>query len=586
MPSVTHTSRSRLDTNLLRRRIRPERDTLPDFANAEVEYHYADWVKIRDCIDGERALKEEREVYLPSFPAMDKSEYNSYLDRASFYNFTSRTVNAIIGRLLAGKPELNDFPEKLLPELEHISYQAETFETFYKKVAKEMVVLGRIGVLIDMPATPTASPTPYFASYTAENILDWSFEEAVLDEVPGEPVRLKLTKVVLREWLPRDKPQTDQSGKPFVTTSRRPVDANSLSPFYARYRVLRINEKGNYTVEVFESECQEDAEITDSFSKGVEIPLIRGRPINYIPFTIFGPANGGPTIETAPILPIVETNLSHYRSYAHLEQGRYYCGFPIYFAEASGAEDTEYELGPNRVWVLEKGSRAGLIEFNGQGLKFLENALTQKENNAAALGARMIGVSAQSVSESGDQVRMKELNEQATLIGLANQLDSGFTQLFKWWAAWHGVDSKKLNVEFAKDFILAEAGAREFRALHSMYKDGVLPIEVLYDYFRKYQVIPDTITMEEFIRLLESKSSFPGQPDAEARLEGFPDADAKLEQEQQEKAAADLKARAAQGEFGEGFEPNMPGQKPQNGGAPMAGNKSAVPSKPKTDQKG
>jgi hypothetical protein len=578
MVAVTHVSRSRLDSNLLRRRIRPERDTLPDFANAEVQYAYPDWIKIRDTVDGERALKEEREVYLPSFPAMDKGEYNSYLDRASFYNFTARTIKAIMGRLLTGAPSLEGLNDKLSSELAHISYQAETFETFYKRVAREIVTMGRIGVLIDMPVTATAKPSPYFASYTAENILDWQFDESVLYEVPGEPVRLKLTRVVLREWIAKCDPTKPPSG-PSVTTSRKPTDANAYSPFYARYRVLNLNEAGEYTVEVFESENETDAEINDSYSQGVTTPLVRGKAIQYIPFQIFGPSDGGPTIETSPILSICETNLSHYRSYAHLEQGRFYCGFPIYFAEASGAEDTEYELGPNRVWVLEKGARAGLIEFNGQGLKFLENALTQKENHAAALGARMIGVSAQSVSESGDQVRMKEMNEQATLLAIATQLDNGFTNLFKWWVSWHGVDPKPVRVEFQKDFILAEAGAREFRALHSMYKDGVLPIEVLYDYFLKYQIIPESITQDEFIALLESKASFPGQPDADARLEGFSDADAKLEAEQEEKKAAALKEQQQSGAFGSGFQPNMPGQMPQNGGAPKLGNQDAV-SKP------
>jgi hypothetical protein len=578
MVAVTHVSRSRLDSNLLRRRIRPERDTLPDFANAEVQYAYPDWIKIRDTVDGERALKEEREVYLPSFPAMDKGEYNSYLDRASFYNFTARTIKAVLGRLLTGAPTLDGFPDKLMPELAHISYQAESFETFYKRIAREIVTMGRIGVLIDMPATATPTPSPYFASYTAENILDWQFEESTLHEVPGAPVRLKLTRVVLREWVAKTNPTDVDPNKPSVTTSRQPIDKNAYMPFYARYRVLNIDASGEYTVEVFESENETDAEINGSFSQGVTKPLVRGKPVSYIPFHIFGPSDGGPTIETSPLLSIVETNLSHYRSYAHLEQGRFYCGFPIYFAEASGAEDTEYELGPNRVWVLEKGSRAGLIEFNGQGLKFLENALTQKENHAAALGARMIGVSAQTVSESGDQVRMKEMNEQATLIAIANQLDGGFTQLFKWWAAWHGADPKPIVVEFQKDFILAEAGAREFRALHSMYKDGVLPIEVLYDYFRKYQIIPESITQEEFIHLLESKASFPGQPDADARLEGFADADAKQEVENEEKKAAALKEQMKSGPGG--FQPNMPGQMPQNGGAPKLGNQDAVKKPP------
>lgn len=54
-----------------------------------------------------------------------------------------------------------------------------------------------------------------------------------------------------------------------------------------------------------------------------------------------------------------------------------------------------------------------------------------------------------------------------------------------------------------------------------MYQDGILPIEVVYDYLKKAEVIPDWLELEEFKKLLASKNSFPNNPDAEANSRGF-----------------------------------------------------------------
>jgi len=532
----------RTDDNLSRRAVYPELGELPGWANPEVVYNYQDWLAIRDVVAGERAVKAQREVYLPKMAAMDKDEYNSYLSRSSFYNFTARTISAVTGRLLKRAPVMEGFPAKFEDDLAHISYSAESFETFYTKAATEIITMGRYGVLVDMPAESRSTPKPYLTGYTAENIVDWEYDELPLTSAANSPTRMVLSRVVLREFRAKDRRATASStaDAKFVTTSRLPTNTAQYEAFYARYRVLSLNEVGNYTVEVFESDDESNADLTDAYSQGVITPLVRGRPIQYIPFYVFGASDGAAGVSQSPMLSIAQTNLSHYRSYAHLEHGRFYTGFPIYFAEvAAGSDGGAYEIGPSRVWEIDKGARAGIIEFNGNGLKFLENALTQKEAQAAALGGRMIGVTGQSVSESGDQVKVKEMNEKATLMWVATALDQGFGFLLDTWLEWQGSRARDFNIQFDKDFLMQDAGAREYRAVHSMYLDGVLPIEVVFDYFKRFDIVPDYMSMAEFTRLLENAGSFPAQPDAQARIDGFPDKKTQIEEENAEEEVID-----------------------------------------------
>jgi hypothetical protein len=53
-----------------------------------------------------------------------------------------------------------------------------------------------------------------------------------------------------------------------------------------------------------------------------------------------------------PILDILTLNVSHYKTYAQLEHGRFYTANPIYYVSGAGEEDTEYHIGPSVVWEI------------------------------------------------------------------------------------------------------------------------------------------------------------------------------------------------------------------------------------------
>jgi hypothetical protein len=500
-----------------REQVKPELMSLPAWVHPEVAYWYPEWKKIRDAASGEKDIKAEGQRYLPRFEGMTDGEYDTYLDNATYYNFTGRTLGALKNAIFRRRARLDGIPERFKKRLERISRAGSSFTIFSKFTAHEILGMGRFGVLVDMPKGPATEPQPYLVGYLAENILDWD-----ADEDP-ETGRERARRWTLREWV------------------LSPPDGNnpgSARNYFARYRTLSLEAVPPYNGLVYTQRVNEPSTTADAtldLSVAPVVPLRRGAPIPFIPFRIFGAVDSSIGVETPPMLDIVQLNLSHYRSYAHLEHGRVYTGFPIYNVETSASgESGEYELGPNRVWETPAGCQARVLEMNGQGLKFLENALHQKEAQAASLGGRMIGVTPQSVSESDNQLKMKDRNEASILLDVAHALDAGATQIMRWWTWLSGgsqEESDAVEVEFNKDFLLDSIGAREFRAIQSMYKDNIIPIEVLYEYLRKAEVVPDYMTLEEFKRLLLTKTSFPNQPDFEARKRGFPDRKSELQEE-------------------------------------------------------
>lgn len=492
-----------------RKDISPERalDNLPTWVHPVFRYYFADWKIIRDASEGEKDVKDGREFYLPMLEGMEPQEYEVYLSMATFYNFTGRTAGALQGTLLKKDPTIDGIPADLVDGLEHITEDGDDVNCMIQKMSSEYLKLGRHGLLVDLPATPSTAPTPFVVHYVAENIVDWTYGFTASSQGRKVPTRIVLREYVEKRLIPQE-----------------PIR------YFARYRVLELV-NNIYTVSLYENEIG-DANLNEVPT--VAVPTRRGQTLDFIPFVMVGEWKG----QKPPLNDIARLNISHYKSYGLLEHGRFYTGLPIYWAEIQGTGRSEYVIAPNRVWEMEKGTRPGVIEFNGAGLRFLENALVTKEAQAASLGGRMIGDTANSTAETDNQTKMKDRNEQSMLLTSARVLSWALTQSLRWWAWWSNAsddDIAKIYAEYDRSFLYDAIGSREFRAIQALFKDGMLPIDVVWDYMRKAEVIPDNITADEFRTMLLTANQFPNQPDFQARQEGYANA--------QSKTSAELKGK-------------------------------------------
>lgn len=471
-------------------------------------YWAPEWETIRDAELGSVEVKRKGEKYLPRQATHDANQYKSYLRRAVFYNMTSRTLNALYGTVFRRNPKIAGMPAKLQDSSKKITKEGMSLHLMSKTVVKEVLAVGRYGMLVD--AAPDGTGDPYIACYTAENILDWE-----MAEING---RWQLAKVTLREiYYDRER--------------------GHFSPYqyHARFRILVLeeDEDGSYVYSQFVYEdTDHKAAIPDTemMPDDIVTPTVRGEPLSYIPFMVVGPFTNYPDIQKPPLLDIVSLNFAHYMSYAQLEQALFYTGSPVFVVQQeSGTDAGDYQVGPDVVWVVSDKEEAKLLEFNGRGLQHLENALRNKEAQIASIGGRMMPGSARGASESDNSLLMQERNEQTMLLNIADTVDEAMTQVLMWWADWNNAPAStiaKITFELNRDFLIKDAGAREFRAIHQMYADGVLPVEVVYEYLRKADVIPEWMDQSEYMTLLQDAKQFPNMVDVLARMKDFPDADA------------------------------------------------------------
>lgn len=483
----------------------------PLFTNWDYNNWRLIWQSIRHAMIGEVEVKRHGRMYLPQPDGMDEEQYSAYLDRAVFYNMVYRTVTGLTGSIFRRDPRYLNFGPRLLETVNRISKDGLSLNIFSKVVAQEMLSVGRYGILVDKSTNEGPNVRPYLAGYTCENILDWS-----TIEIDG---RDEFDYILLREF--------DTDRRLFILEGNEAKPNSNYGELYFNYRVLRLTWDPDLERHVYQQEFYstpgEDADL--SSSPEIYTPLVFGVPMDRIPFRFFNATTNLPDVEKPPILDILTLNMSHYKTYAQLEHGRFYTANPVYYV-TGGQEDDQYHIGPSVVWEIGSQEKAGIIEFNGQGLKSLETALETKETQVASLGGRLIGDS-NTAGQSDNQVKLKDRNEQSLLLNVTTVLNENFTFLLGVLSQWMNErPADDLEFRTNQDFLLDQAAAREFRAITMMYQAGILPIEVIYEYFLKADVIPEYVTKENFMAMLEDQAQFPNNPDFAARQEGFTNAQA------------------------------------------------------------
>jgi hypothetical protein len=267
--------------------------------NPEYEEFLDIWERCRDCYAGTDAVKSAKGKYLPPLDSHNENAkgYDAYVMRALFYNATGRTVDGLSGAIFQ-KPPRWDVSKKAEEYIKDITMTGVTGEVFALRTTRNVLGIGRWGILVDMPPDPKDKKAngandeakgekaegvkfvqrPYFVGYQAEEIINWKTTVVAGDQ--------RLQMVVLREKERLENP-----------------DDEFVPDVIEQYRVLRINEKGSYQQEIWRKVGRSDKFALDQ----VIVPRRRGKPLNFIPFVFMSAISIEPSIEKPPIIDLVAT---------------------------------------------------------------------------------------------------------------------------------------------------------------------------------------------------------------------------------------------------------------------------------------
>lgn len=447
------------------------------------------WRKCRDCVDGQESIHRGGQLYLPKLGGQTEQEYADYVQRASFFNATSRTVDAMAGLMFRKEP-IFTAPETMISYSENIDLNGNDLHSFANMVAHDFITTGRFGILVDHPSTineegreltlhdvERSNLRPYLAFYTAENIINWRYETINNAKI--------LTMAVLVENVEH-------------------YDSEFMPDVVKHYRVLDLHE-GKYRVRVFRELAQNNMEKEFEMVGGEQFPTMQGSQMGYIPFFICNAGSLDYTISKPPILDLVNINIAHYRNTADLEHGGHFTAVPtpVFIGHTQKDDSDPITLGGGKAIVMsEPDSDAKFLEYSGQGLGALRDMIADKQQQMAVLGARML-VSEKAAAEAHETHNIKRQGENSILASLAISLEDCLQTSLTLMAKWSGA-SGDISYKINKDFTPARMSSQDLTAFTSALMSGAISYNDYVYNLKKGEIIDAEKDMAQIQLELES----------------------------------------------------------------------------------
>lgn len=438
------------------------------------------WRRCRDCYQGSDAIKAGAELYLPMLSANQGEGYPGYLFRAEFMPAFGRTVESLLGAVYRKPPQLANADTPLEEQMKNIDRDGCSLNAFAMKVLRESLVTGRSLILVD-----AKDGTPFWRCYQAEDILSWY-------AVDGQ-----LLRVVVRECFEKE----------------REDDKYNIGEYW-RVREVAL-EEGNVVVRQYVADAPRNmqfsglvtqtggffnrypgaAAIPEDVGK-VELaaehtlsptPMRNGEP--FIPAFFAGADDNTARVGIPPFLGLADVNLSHYRTAADLEHALHWVALPTPWVSGKGKIPDGLAIGSSAVWDLPPESTAGMLEVSGQGFDALAGRLSKKEDEMAALGARMVAEPMRQ-PETAEAVRIKTSGDRAALMNILTNVENAVTAAVQFHARWAGIPGEDPTFTYNRDIVDRALSYRDIQTLFALLQAGKISQRSFYEALQGGHVDP------------------------------------------------------------------------------------------------
>jgi len=481
------------------------------FTSDEYTYNLSIWTLIRDCIAGEKQIKSRDSgaalspvssnltdstvnytpiVYLPmpnptDTSAENRARYAQYLQRASFYGATSRTLAGMMGMVFKSAPKVV-LPSEMEYLKDNVDGSGIGINQQSQELSRDVGSIGRGGLYVDYPQTDGQTSKADAESggiqatinfYAAECILDWD------DMKVGSKTLLSFVK--LQE-----------------TVNTRDTETLRMET-KKQYRVLMLEKQDSgetvYVVKVYNDAGEQEGDT-------VAPKTGDGSFWNHIPFYFVGSTNNRPNVDDAPLQEIADINIKHYRNSADFEESSFTVGQPT-LAVSGLTQAWVKEFYPNGLpfgsraaLSLPKDASADLIQVQSNTMP--AEGMKHKEEQMISLGARLITNG--SGNKTAEAARIDyEADSSALSIGISNINDAYESALDDVALYTYKTESKALSeskdivFELNTDFLAVTLTPEQAEAYMRIWLGGAIDKDVLDSAYKRGGIISDSKDLEE-----------------------------------------------------------------------------------------
>ena len=383
-----------------------------------------DWQMMLDFYKGSRAVKTAQTRYLPPTATMiadgmdhpsdiGSKAYASYLMRAIFPHYVKEAVEKFLGVMFQNEPKIT-LPAPMEYLMENATPYRESLSAFLRRINAQQLLLGRCGVLVDMPDGENYGASPYLTLYTAPSILNW--DDGRHESVRGDN-QSRLRFVVLDESGGISNPQT------------------LAWEFQERYRLLQLNDG------IYQTGIGNGGLVIDTGE--LLTPNISGRSLDEIPFVFCNDKDNLPDCSDPPLLQLAHLCAAIYRGEADYRQNLYMQSQDTLVITGdiknTGLSDdmpkSDIRVGAGSVIYLSDGSKAEYVGVSSSGLSEQRLSIEADKDLAEHLTGSLSS-NASSAKESGEALQIR-LSEQTAMLRQiaaagANGLQSSLRQIARW----------------------------------------------------------------------------------------------------------------------------------------------------------
>jgi hypothetical protein len=462
-------------------------DHVPGSSPTEKHQDYLEainaWTRTRAMLKGADGIKEHADQYIPILPEhlARPDSRRAYVERTPVYPASGRAADSLVSAIFRRDPQVK-VPARFDARLDNIDGRGNALYSFSQKVVREVLALGRHGLLIDLPSLDTpANEPPYISSYTAENILNWRSRL-----INGQYV---LDQVVLHEQA--------STAAEFGSIHR------------AQYRILELDDSGLYRVRIFQQVASGEVVEIDRIE-----PTTWGRKrLDRIPFVFLSALDTGPDIKRSPMLDLIDANLDHVKVAADLATSLFKVSSPTLLVvglDEHTLPSRDVHMGGTI--VLPAGASAEMLEFRGDGLGALERQLDRFERHMAHLGARLLE-QPKRAAETAETTRLKQHGETSVLASVARTVSNGIRSALEIACQWEGLGGE-IAFELNSDFFDATMEPAMLAELMRAVQSGYMPVDDLYWNLKRGELLRPELTVEQYRAEIETDPLIvAGRPD-------------------------------------------------------------------------
>ena len=463
------------------------------------------WRTVRDAKEGSGAIKRANTVYLPMPSGMEGATsvsqyqmgntqnsmfmnlqqhedysrlydpsshsngvYQAYKKRARFPGITGFLCRGLMGLATLSQSEL-DLGNGIPIHDIFITRDGKSIDALYYWVLSQSLDVARSLMLLDVdPLTNTL----YISTYKAEQIVNWKEEE-------GRPVMINI-----EEWIDN-------------------TDCEFSHEQIPRNLVLKINDQGNYVVDVYE----------DGVFIETREPSFMGHALNFIPAVVTGASFIGLDCDDSPMLPVAEIAVQIYQKDADLANAQFltcnptlhYTGVSSNSGDHDESDNSEVPatVGSNVVVALDNPeAKAFYPKSDSTALDHVNKTKNELMDEAMQYGMSMLA-NGKKQAESAEALRLRQTATGATLVDIVDTVEIAINMILSMAAIWSGREIDTSEFKADRMFAKASMTAAERQALLQAWLAGAISFDSYFDKMKEDGSIPKHRTKEEELKLIE-----------------------------------------------------------------------------------